>query len=101
MLQEILQRCGIGKSVILVYLDIVKTQLKKVFLVRPSNINVRGGFRGRAPRPHPYIFCNYFLFRNHLQAGDVSINLASWKYLRVSPINDISVAKNRSQSPKF
>ena len=53
MLQEILQRCGIGKSVILVYLDIVKTQLKKVFLVRPSNINVRGGFRGRAPRPHP------------------------------------------------
>ena len=45
---------------------------------------------GRAPPPHatlplPHIFCNYFLFRNHLQAGDVSINLASWNIIEYHP----------------
>ena len=63
----------------------------------------RGGFRGRGVGV-AVVFCNYFLFCNHLQAGDVSVSLASWKYYQVKdilPLKDISIATKRSQPLKF
>ena len=63
-----------------------------------TEADLGGGAGGALPHPPPYFL--QLLFRNHLQAGDVSISLGSWKY-RVSPLNDISIAKNRLQSPKF
>ena len=55
--------------------------------------------RGARTSPPP-IFCNHSVFCNHLQAGDISISLAYSKF-RVSPLEDISIAKTWSQSFKF